>query len=138
MIINQKYLTRIQLLKALTAVSFLLILVGGEKFSFFMGFGLLIAILNPDEVYESFHSYAISAFILYLYVSGNVKIKSKFDDPLCFAGIIAMQVFAILTLNFKYMGVAEMLFLLLFLILSCTVLVLIVYRRIIPLFRMPA
>lgn len=99
--------------------------------SLFMGFYLLIAIVNPGEVHESLYAYLVTAFTLYLYISGNVKKKSKLDDIICFIGIIAMQIGIFLMLNFKYMGIIDILFLFPFTVLSCITLGLIVYRRIV-------
>ena len=113
------------------AVSFLLVIISGEKLSLFMGFYLLIAIVNPGEVHESLYAYLVTAFTLYLFISGNVRKKSKLDDIICFIGIIAMQIGIFLTQNFKYMGIIDILFFLPLTVLSCTTLGLIVYRRII-------
>ena len=124
-------ITKIHLLKILTAVSFLLVIISGEKLCLFMGFYLLIAIVNPGEVQESLYAYLVTAFTLYLYISGNVKKKSKLDDIICFIGIIAMQIGIFLMLNFKYMGIIDILFLFPFTVLSCITLWLIVYRRIV-------
>ncbi|UTA70230.1 hypothetical protein [Emticicia sp. 21SJ11W-3] len=122
--------TKINLFKILTAVSFLLVLVTGEKLSFFVGIYLLIGIFNPNEVNESLYAYLIAAFTLYLFISGSVRKKSKFDDIICAIGIIAMQILIFLMLNFKFMGVVDILFLLPFIFLSFTTLWLIIYRKI--------
>lgn len=126
--------SKLPLLKILATVSFLLVLVSGEKLSFFIGFYLLFAIFNPFEVYDSVYAYIISGFALYLYISGNLKINHIIDDVLCVAGIVLMYYFIYKGIDIRYIRPSGIITTAIFVLLSFTTLSLILYRRLVKYF----
>jgi hypothetical protein len=124
-------IAKLNLLKILTAVSFLLVLVGGEKLSFFIGFYLIIAIFNPFEVFESVYAYIASGFVLYLYISGNIKKNHITDDILCMTGILIMSFFIYNAIEFRYIRILGLVTTSIFILLSSTTFSLILYRRLV-------
>ena len=84
-------LTRIQILKILTSISFLFVIVSNEKFSLIMGLFLLLLFI-AGGINGVLYSIIFLGASLYLFVSGLTRPDNKRDDILSLLSIAALYI----------------------------------------------